>query len=52
MPQVVVISTTCGNRGDWRLTFPNDSLGQALLQQSLAQALDFTADAFLATSNA
>lgn len=34
------------SRGDWRLTFPNDSTGQMLLWRIFAQAHEFAADCF------
>lgn len=46
------ISITKVSRGDRRPTFPNDFAGRWLLWQAFAQRLDFTADTFLAWSQA
>jgi hypothetical protein len=36
------------NRGDRRLTFPNDSVGQRLFWSAIAQTIEFSADRFFA----
>jgi hypothetical protein len=46
------ISFTKGNRGDRRLTFPNDPTGSRLLWLVLPQPLVFTADSFLSFGSA
>lgn len=40
------------SRGDWRLTFPNDSTGAGLLRLALSQSLAFSADTFFALGSA
>ncbi len=37
-----------GNRGDRRLTFPNDLMGMGLLRFAIAQTYEFSADTFFA----
>lgn len=40
------------SRGDRRLTFPNDAMGAELFQRAIAQAYEFSADAFFSLGSA